>query len=167
MASGFQRRFLVGATSVACPSGMIAWFNLSSAPDGWVICDGRSYVDSKGVTRTAPNLINKYTIGSKTSDEIGTAIQQNLPNITGEVSSIVAHGTTWTGAFWKSDGVAHDNYDNAREADAAHRGDTAPRKRLTFNAHNSYSTYGYYGSNSKYYNKVIPDSVRLLPCIKK
>lgn len=161
--ASFKRKFLLGTVEFACPSGMIAWFKLNSPPPGWVVCDG---------TKGTPNLIGKYPIGA--TSNIGTRVDQNLPNLTGEVSSIVAHGITWTGVFWKANGATWDNYDNSGD-DAAHRGDTAPRKRLTFNANNfatpvngnsEYRTYGHYGVNSEYYNKVIPESVRLLPCMK-
>ena len=69
------------------PSGYIGWFNLSDAPDGWVVCDG--YIHEIGIVENditvesteieVPNLIGRYAIGA--TFDIGSQVEAGLPNI--------------------------------------------------------------------------------------
>lgn len=139
----------------AIPPYAIMWFKRTTAPSGWAICDGRSVTMNDGTPDTTPNLIDRYPCGTKTANTIGTTVDDALPDITGEVSSIVAHGTTYKGAFKSTNS---DNYDNSGR-DAAHRGDTAPRKKLVFKASDSNTIYGAASI-------VRPKTTYLLPCMK-
>ena len=96
--------------------GSIAYFaGQSSAPDGWVLCDGSTvsrdtyatlfsavgatYGAGDGSTTFAlPNLIDKFVEGSAT---VGTSKGAGLPNITGNINN---GGLTGTSLF-KADGV--------------------------------------------------------------
>ena len=95
--------------------GSIAYFaRQSSAPDGWVLCDGSAisrttyatlfsaigttYGAGDGSTTFAlPNLIDKFVEGSTTA---GTVKSAGLPNITGYIRTLNAPvGTDNPGAF--------------------------------------------------------------------
>lgn len=68
------------------PSGAIVWFgNRTTAPSGWVICDGQN---------GTPNLIGRYPLGA--TSNIGTVLNSGLPKATlSNVSSITGGG--WEG----------------------------------------------------------------------
>lgn len=122
------------------PKGAIMWFNLTSAPTGWVVCDGNN---------GTPNLIGKYPLGANSS--IGTAVAAGLPNIKGHVSpSVHVDDTNFSGAMYREETtgkrVTTDNQ-------------VTPRYAIMFDASRSNSIYG----NS---TTVTPPSVRLLPCMK-
>lgn len=59
---------------------------LASIPDGWVICDGRSYRKSDGRTGYTPNLVGKFIYGgvgqfySNVDTQTGTAGEYNGGN---------------------------------------------------------------------------------------
>lgn len=136
------------------PIGMIAtfWLQPSQCPDGWVICDGRSYVDINGQTQTAPNLIGLYPLFSNTN--IGEGVGAGLPNIKGTFG---VRGNAWK------------NRSESGAASAAQNGSTSnqlmvwsatePYVVVTIDASKSSSIYG----NS---STVTPPSVRLLVCMK-
>jgi len=126
------------------PSGAIMWFNLKSAPSGWVVCDG---------TNGTPNLIGRYPLGSTSS--IGAFVECGLPNITGGNKAVENQGY-FTGAFYQGGASG-----NSRCGDQDHAGPF-----LAFDASRSCAVYGKYRNNAEFVNKVIPDSVRLLPCMK-
>ena len=149
----FKRKKLFGIDSLiqsvlraSLPSGFVGWFDLTTAPDGWVICNGQKYTDSSGVERTAPNLIGRYPLGA-TSD-IGGLVEAGLPNITGNFGGN-RYGTI-DGAFADAGGThvrgSSSSADNMR--------------KISFNASRSSSVYGKSTT-------VTPPSTKLLPCIKK
>ena len=125
----FQRKVYNGVTriiselrqfaqNVAVPSGAILYFNRTTAPTGWVVCDG---------TNGTPNLIGRYPRGS--SSDIGKEVAAGLPDITG---TFVGHNVTPTGAFYKAEGSYwHGNRNN--------NGD---KSKIYFAASESNSIYG-------------------------
>ena len=151
------------------PSGAIMYFYRNSAPSGWVICDGKyhsedgtqsSATKTDVCTRYAPNLIGRYPLGSTGS--IGGQIASGLPNIEGkfrtEAQVSGATGNAWYGGPF-------------RPADAGNSHIESPvgggnKTGYTFNAKLANSVYGKYDDNTEFKNKVIPDSTRLLPCMK-
>lgn len=146
--------------------GSIAYFaGQSSAPDGWVLCDGSAvsrttyatlfaavgttYGAGDGSTTFAlPNLIDKFVEGSTTA---GTTKAAGLPNITGNYEN-----TTWnyngsqsrSGAFNRTTGAY--SYGSA--------GGSNPSVNLMFDASLSNSIYG----NS---NTVQPPALTMKPFI--
>lgn len=50
------------------PSGAIMLWSGTSAPDGWVICDGSSYQNADGLPLNAPNLKGRFIVGYDPSD---------------------------------------------------------------------------------------------------
>lgn len=96
----FGRKFLHGMIQIiheikqevkqeaALPRGTVCWFCLPSAPEGWAVCDG---------TNGTPDLIGRYAVGSKT--DIGTTLDPQLPNVTGQFSYQYAAITGASGVF--------------------------------------------------------------------
>lgn len=126
--------------------GSIAYFaGQSSAPDGWVLCDGSSvsrttyttlfsvvgttYGAGNGSTTFAlPNLIDKFVEGSATA---GTAKAAGLPNIIGTITTAT---TGVSGAFIRAQTT------NYREWNVVSSGPIY--STVTFNASDSNSIYG-------------------------
>ena len=145
--------------SAAVPAGAIIWFYKESAPDGWVICNGK-YYNSNGVQKPdnvtdtnhtsypikTPNLINNYPLGADSN--IGTEVEAGLPPITGyalSLQSIGKYGGAFTYKYNDASGVGAYDW-------GYHRG-------IYFDAKLSNPIYG----KSK---TVTPPSVKLLPCMK-
>lgn len=158
----------------AVPSGFIGWFNLTEAPDGWVVCNGQIYTDSTGTTRTAPNLIGRYPLGAL--DSIGDTIEAGLPNITGEtitegISYVgkAKHDEANNGAFYVGSTTINDI-----PTGSEHNGG---RTTLYFDASNGTvssvgddGTVTYMAQKDSPYGKsttVTPPSIKLLPCVKR
>lgn len=136
------------------PIGSICWFNRTTAPDGWVICDG-NYYDANGEVVTAsttgaietPNLIGKYPLGATT--DIGTSVEAGLPalpnhthlvpNLQDKISGTGGYGVT-----------GQDNADTVVWLDNIKTGDA------------TYASSTIYGNSTT----VTPPSVNLLPCMK-
>ncbi len=93
-------------------AGIVQFFAGSSAPKGWLVCDGSAvsrtdydelfevigttYGAGDGSTTfNLPNLIDRFAEGGK---NVGTKKNAGLPNITGEVNS------AWTATFDSGDG---------------------------------------------------------------
>lgn len=149
----FKRKRLFGLDTLiqsvlraAVPSGFVGWFDRTTAPDGWVICNGQTYTDSTGATKTAPDLIGRYPLGA-TSD-IGGLVEAGLPNITGNFGG--NHYTAINGAFVNAYGVA------VRGSSSS----AAAMRQISFDASRSSTVYGKSST-------VTPPSCKLLPCIKK
>ena len=143
------------------PVGTVIWYAGSSAPDGYLLCNGsnisrETYADlfevigvkfgagNSTTTFTLPNLIGKFAEGALSP---GTYKQAGLPNITGRICGEM--GTYPNGAFYKT---------GSREGDTATSGSVTD------------STYGFDASRcSAVYGRsstVQPASLTLLPCIK-
>ena len=149
----FQKRKLFGIDKLiqsilqaSLPSGFVGWFDRTTAPDGWVVCNGQTYTDSTGTTRTAPNLIGRYPLGA-TSD-IGGLVEAGLPNITGTFGGNRYYNASGAFAYTGSTHVR-----GSSRSGGAMEG-------VNFNASRSSSVYGKSTT-------VTPPSCKLLPCIKK
>ena len=146
----FKRKLLNGIEilkSSLLPSGAIVWFNLTAAPTGWILCDGRQYQDKNGVTRTAPNLIGRYPLGA--TGNIGQFIASGLPDHSHYIQFIrdQFNGTRGNAGFGDEE---RDGYQDVR----------------TRMASETECVYGRYQNTPEFKNKVVPDSVRLLTCMK-
>ena len=166
------------------PSKAIMWFYIKeeNVPDGWVICDGKWYSKDGRQSSTSrtnvctiptPNLIGKYVLSSIKS-EVGNVIEQGLPNITGQLDTISSRTigshigiddepitytpTDDTGAFSSS---SEDEQLKTEESMP-----TSSMGNISFDASKSNPVYGKYDQNSEFKDKVIPPSVKLLPCMK-
>lgn len=133
--------------------GSIAYFaGQSSAPDGWVLCDGSAvsrtnyatlfdavgttYGTGDGSTTFAlPNLIDKFVEGSATA---GTTKAAGLPNITGSATTTysVIRGNV-TGALY---GSTADTGTNPTTSPTFPN--TVTTGRISFDASHSNSIYG-------------------------
>lgn len=157
------------------PFGAIMYFYLTSAPPGWVICNGNYYstdgtqsspIKTDVCNTGTPNLIGRYPLGSTGS--IGVPIDSGLPNITGAVERNQGYriqsfeGAAVVSGAFKSSPLM--NYQHT----ADYEGFVQGIKSLIFKASDSNSVYGKYDNdtNTELKNKVVPDSTRLLPCMK-
>ena len=142
------------------PSGAIMWFNRTTAPTGWAICDG---------TNGTPNLINKYIVGSKTG--ITDSVAAGLPNITGawnvqanagsENGPGAGHGAIKTVRADGKNGTAKPTlgYDLSARVGGGWNDGGYHDQAIEFSAAWSNSIYGKSST-------VTPPSVKLLPCMK-
>ena len=149
----FQKRKLFGIDKLiqsilqaSLPSGFVGWFDRTTAPDGWVVCNGQTYTDSTGTTRTAPNLIGRYPLGATSG--IGGLVEAGLPNITGTFGGNRYYNASGAFAYTGSTHVR-----GSSRSGGAMEG-------VNFNASRSSSVYGKSTT-------VTPPSCKLLPCIKK
>lgn len=112
----------------AIPAGSLMHYAGKTAPDGWLICDGRAvsrtaYADlfaaigtlygagDGSTTFNLPNPSGRYLQAVTASDDVGTTQQAGLPNVTGMIQQTdLFNGTSWgTGAFYRDDSIG--NYD--------------------------------------------------------
>lgn len=143
---GGIREFLDDLKNNLLPSGAVVWFDRTTAPTGWVVCNGQTYTDSAGNTKTAPNLIGRYPLGATSG--IGGLVEAGLPNITG----------TFGGNRYGSNSGAFYNY-----VGKGVRGSGSSANNIgqvSFSASRSNSVYGKSTT-------VTPPSCKLLPCVKK
>ena len=105
----------------AVPTGMIAFFDLTDIPDGWLLCDGsavsrttyanlfakigtRHGAGDGSTTFNLPDMDERFLEGPPDTGQVGTKVEAGLPNITGYVKQ--GHGA-WsmetTGSFSKVD----------------------------------------------------------------
>lgn len=155
----------------AVPTGMIAFFDLTEVPEGWLVCDGsavsrttyanlfakigtRHGAGDGSTTFNLPDMDARFLEGTTDTGQVGTNVEPGLPNITGSF-------TLWkvylndgraeaTGAFQK---IA----ESAVYASGSENG--TPYKGFTFDASRVSATYGAS-------TVVQPASLCLLPCIK-
>ena len=146
------------------PIGTVLSFAGQTPPNGYLLCDGRSYVvadyqdlyDVIGNTYggdaenfNVPNLIDKFIQGSNTS---GTEKEAGLPNITGDFHTYDYKQSSPSGVFKKT--IANEN---SSPNVSASTGD--PYSKFEFNANRSNSIYG----NS---NTVQPPALTMVYIIK-
>ena len=159
--------------NIVAITGEIKWFAFNTAPAGYLVCNGatvsrETYADlfakigttfgsgKDSTTFALPNLINRFAQGSTT---VGIVRNSGLPNITGDVVSVLSGQIRYYGLvsrhnfgknYWSRTGLGTNHEDdNAKLYDAD----------IFFDASNSNPIYG--SSNS-----VQPPALTLLPCIK-
>ena len=148
------------------PAGAIQFYAQSSAPEGWLVCDGRAvsreeysalftaigelYGAGNGSTTfNLPNLVGRFAEGATSS--VGQSVAAGLPDIQGRFSGLEnaePGRSTFTGAFASTGATG--NGPNGFNTDDH----IVEFKASRYNA--------IYGRS----NTVQPASVRLLPCIK-
>ena len=150
----------------AVPTGMIAFFDLTEVPDGWLVCDGsavsrttyanlfakigtRHGAGDGSTTFNLPDMNDRFLEGTTDTGQVGTKVEAGSPNITGTVTGLDFGSGGWI--------------DGAFNALMMYTGTTIGSEncvsKLSFMASRSSSVYG----NSQ---TVQPLSIRLLPCIK-
>ena len=112
-----SKKDIMSLMNVFIPKGMIAWFELDEAPEGWAVYEP---------------LLGKYPLGANTS--IGSTVSAGLPNIKGHVSpSVHVDDTNFSGAMYREETtgkrVTTDNQ-------------VTPRYAIMFDASRSNSIYG-------------------------
>lgn len=156
--------------TAASPTGAVQFFATLTAPEGWLVCDGRAvsreeyaalfaaigelYGAGNGSTTfNLPNLIGRFAEGS--TSNVGSTVQAGLPNISGkfwaartgrdDLPGTVANGAFSEAGRWSAQvhNGANDDWGSIYE----------------LNASRSSAVYGRSST-------VQPPSVRLLPCIK-
>ena len=85
----------------AVPTGMIAFFDLTEVPDGWLVCDGsavsrttyanlfakigtRHGAGDGSTTFNLPDMDARFLEGTTDTSKVGQRVQPGLPNITGQ-----------------------------------------------------------------------------------
>ena len=86
----------------AVPTGMIAFFDLTDIPDGWLLCDGsavsrttyanlfakigtRHGAGDGSTTFNLPDMDARFLEGTTDTGQVGTSVEPGLPNITGSI----------------------------------------------------------------------------------
>lgn len=149
----------------AVPTGMIAFFDLTQIPDGWLLCNGanvsrttyaalfaaigtRFGAGDGSTTFTLPNLDGRFLQGTTDTSQVGKYVEAGLPNITGSFSNFRTTGPSYNGCFYASSGCSQ-----------RHGSDSASFAGAGFDSSRSSAVYGST-------NTVQPLSIKLLPCIK-
>ena len=154
----------------AVPTGMIAFFDLTEVPDGWLVCDGsavsrttyanlfakigtRHGAGDGSTTFNLPDMDARFLEGTTDTSKVGQRVQPGLPNISGGFSNgYRGFVTTATGAFghpapW------------AKFSDWGSSGSVSAYDGAELNASRSNQLFGQSQS-------VQPASMRALACIK-
>ncbi len=152
--------------SALFPSGFIAWFNRTSAPNGWVICNGKWYstdglqssdTETSTCSIKSPNLIGKYALGATSG--IGDSVAAGLPAFDGTFT--IGGGSHSHGARFQGWGTPD------TESPRGYRGAPQTNPETLSGAHShtvsvTYPADSIFGSS----DTVTPPSVKLLPCMK-
>ena len=151
----------------AVPTGMIAFFDLTEVPDGWLVCDGsavsrttyanlfakigtRHGAGDGSTTFNLPDMDARFLEGTTDTGQVGTNVQPGLPNITGSPGRLVGYSSEEaSGCFTRSN-------TGAAELSSGYGITSAD---IAFQASLSSSIFG--GSTI-----VQPASQRFLACIK-
>lgn len=135
----------------AVPTGMIAFFDLTEVPDGWLVCDGsavsrttyanlfakigtRHGAGDGSTTFNLPDMDARFLEGTTDTGQVGTKVEPGLPNIIGHVSSLAS----WVGGEF--DGVLI-KYDGGNANISGGPGE-AIGATVGFDAHNGNSSFG-------------------------
>ena len=116
-------------TASGVPTGAIMAFDLTTPPDGWLLCDGRAVSRTTyaalfaaigtrhgsgdgSSTFNLPDMDGLFIEGTTDASKVGQKIEAGLPNITGVVRYQPDMGLTggegnYSGAFYKGEGVQH------------------------------------------------------------
>lgn len=113
------------------PSGAVIPFAGSTAPQGYLLCDGRevsradypylfdaigtTYGEGDGSTTfNLPNLQDKFVQGASDTNTIGTVKDAGLPNITGSISIGWGYASGGSGSFYVGNRGDADGYGNGK-----------------------------------------------------
>ena len=160
-------------TPPACPTGMIAFFDLTDIPDGWLLCDGsavsrttyanlfakigtRHGAGDGSTTFNLPDMDARFLEGTTDTGQVGTSVEPGLPNIIGSFDAnkaFIVNYTTGSSGAIKSHRVVQQDWEGTGSG-GSHTG-----SGFDFNASWSNSIFG--SANSVQVN-----SMRMLPCIK-
>ena len=138
-------------TLAVVPSGAVIPFAGSTAPQGYLLCDGRevsradypylfsvigtTYGEGDGnTTFNLPNLQDKFIEGAGTN-AVGTVKSAGLPNITGNFYTYTYKPSWASGAFTKT-------ISNANSSPSVYTSPNDPFTMFDFNASRSSSIYG-------------------------
>lgn len=161
---------------VFSPIGMISPFGGSTAPAGWLICDGSAisrtnYAKLFSVIGTAfgsgdgsttfnlPDLSGKTTMGVETGHALGASENGALPNIKGHVESIRG-GVGSVGIFAYNSGAISGSNSITNSISGVSGAPAGTNSKLDFNASNYNNIY------SDDQTKVDPANVRVNYIIK-
>ena len=101
----------------AVPTGMIAFFDLTDIPDGWLLCDGsavsrttyanlfakigtRHGAGDGSTTFNVPDMDARFLEGTTDTGQVGTNVEAGLPNITGTFRVTLEENSSATGSFY-------------------------------------------------------------------
>lgn len=157
----------------AVPTGMIAFFDLTEVPDGWLVCDGsavsrttyanlfakigtRHGAGDGSTTFNLPDMDARFLEGTTDTGQVGTNVEPGLPNIIGSFDAnkaFIVNYTTGSSGAIKGHRVVQQDWDGTGS------GGSNTGSGFDFNASWSNSIFG--SANSVQVN-----SMRMLPCIK-
>lgn len=156
----------------AVPTGMIAFFDLTEVPEGWLVCDGsavsrttyanlfakigtRHGAGDGSTTFNLPDMDARFLEGTTDTGQVGTNVEPGLPNISGSASfhamsdNSVRERATFTGALYQGEKGSYSasaSYDQTNFV-------------MGFDASKSSALFGRSST-------VQPPSISLLSCIK-
>lgn len=149
----------------AAPTGMIAFFDLTDIPDGWLLCDGsavsrttyanlfakigtRHGAGDGSTTFNLPDMDARFLEGTTDTGQVGTKVEAGLPNITGKFRVTIEEYSSATGSFYV-DRTSGNGTEGTRGSDVIYG----------INASLVSSIYGASATNQ-------PASLLAIPCIK-
>ena len=155
-------------TASGVPTGAIMAFDLTTPPDGWLLCDGRAVSRTTyaalfaaigtrhgsgdgSSTFNLPDMDGLFIEGTTDASKVGQKIEAGLPNITGTIKTDGLRGSINpqpAGAFYWD-----------QQNNSSHSGGSNNGGLMGFSADRVNKIYG---SSST----VQPASLRFLPCIK-
>ena len=123
----------------AVPTGMIAFFDLTEVPDGWLVCDGsavsrttyanlfakigtRHGAGDGSTTFNLPDMDARFLEGTTDTSKVGQRVQPGLPNITGSFGRLTGtrgvDAGNFSGAFALNgaSNLSHGGQDTATNA---------------------------------------------------
>ena len=156
----------------AVPTGMIAFFDLTDIPDGWLLCDGsavsrttyanlfakigtRHGAGDGSTTFNLPDMDARFLEGTTDTGQVGTKVEAGLPNISGQHN--VPNGNRSGDALYVDVRGCFGYVSQASQTGNA--GDEGVGCRIDINASRSSAIFGVSTT-------VQPSSLRGLACIK-
>lgn len=125
VSSNFQR--LIG--KYGAPTGTIAMYSGTSAPEGWTLCNGGTATTRSGGTVSIPDLRNRFIVGAGSS--YGLNATGGADSVTLSTSQIASHNHTVTTSIGSAGGHGH----TGSAASAGGHGHTATNSNAGFHAH--------------------------------
>ena len=155
----------------AVPTGMIAFFDLTQIPDGWLLCDGsavsrttyanlfakvgtRHGAGDGSTTFNVPDMNARFLEGTTDTGQVGTKVEPGLPNITGGIgnNNLIAWWVSGTTSGALSVQTQSTRYVGGNEGQTTVSG-------IYFDASKASDMYGRTST-------VQPNSLRVIACIK-